>query len=147
MLQIMLLLLVFLPLTPVCAEPPPTTRLTVTVSGLKSEGSGPLRVALFRGSQGWPKFASALQVEKVDITTAQRTIVFNDLPYADNYAIEVHHDENGNDKFDMRWFPYPRPKEGVGVSNNRFGFGHPDFADARFPLNRPEQSLQILMHY
>lgn len=143
----MLLLLLFLPLTPAGAEPPPTTRLKVTINGLKTEANGLLRVALFRGDQGWPKFAAARQIEKVKITTAQHSIVFNDLPYADDYAIEVHHDENGNDKFDMRWFPYPRPKEGVGVSNNRFGFGHPDFADARFPLNRPQQSLQILMHY
>ena len=129
------------------AEPFANGKLTVTVSGIKSSAGGTLRIALFRGENGWPKFKNAWQTKELPPTAETLKIVFSNLTYADNYAIEIHHDENGNGKFDMRWLPYPRPKEGVGVSNNTFGFGHPDFTDARFTLDNPEQQINIEMNY
>ncbi len=122
-------------------------KLTVAVSGIKSSAGGTLRVALFRGEKGWPKFKNAWQTREIPPTAETLKIVFSNLLYADNYAVEIHHDENGNGKFDMRWLPYPRPKEGVGVSNNSFGFGHPDFTEARFTVDSPEQQIHIQMHY
>lgn len=132
---------------PVAADNHQTGTLTVTIDGIKAAAGGILRVALFRGDAGWPKLKNAFQVQQVAVTEEQFSIQFSALPYADNYAIEIHHDENSNGKFDMRWLPYPRPKEGVGVSNNTFGFGHPDFSEARFSLEGPEKSIQIGMHY
>lgn len=121
--------------------------LTVRLSQIEPSRGGTLRIALFRGEQGWPKLKNAFRQQQVAASQTQLEVRFTDLPYADDYAIEVHHDENCNGKFDMRWFPYPRPKEGVGVSNNSFGIGHPDFADARFSLSQPQQNLQIRLHY
>lgn len=121
--------------------------LSVEISAVNPRAGGTLQVALFRSNAGWPKFSNAWKI-RILTELDQRVIVrFTDLPFAENYAVEVHHDENDNGKFDMRWFPYPRPKEGVGVSNNKFGIGPPDFADARFALDRPEKSIKILMHY
>lgn len=124
-----------------------TGNLTVQLSQIDTSKGGSLRIALFRGEQGWPKLKNAFRQQRHVASQQQLAIRFTDLPYSDDYAIEVHHDENDNGKFDMRWLPYPRPKEGVGVSNNSFGIGHPDFADARFPISQPEQQLRIQLNY
>jgi len=121
--------------------------LTITIDGIKPAAGGVLRVALFQGEEAWPKLKNAFQLKQVSPTAEQMSVQYPDLAYADNYAVEIHHDENGNGKFDMRWLPYPRPKEGVGVSNNTFGFGHPDFSDARFSFRSPEKKIQIKMRY
>lgn len=132
---------------PVNAEPRQEGTLTVEISGIETQAGGVLRVALFRGESGWPKLNNAIKLQQLPASSEQLSLRFDKLPHADNYAIEIHHDENGNNKFDMRWLPYPRPKEGVGVSNNRFGFGHPDFADARFSFNEPAMTIHIQMRY
>jgi uncharacterized protein (DUF2141 family) len=129
------------------AEPALSGQLSVNIIGIKPSAGGTLRVALFQGEQGWPKLAAALISKNVPATGPQLSVQFEKLAYANDYAIEVHHDENSNGKFDMRWLPYPRPKEGVGVSNNIFGFGHPDFVDARFSIDSPEKTLEIRMRY
>lgn len=129
------------------AAPQQLAVLTVEVIDIDPQAGGLLLVGLFRGEESWPKLKNALQLRQVAPNSKRLSVQFPDLPYADNYAVEIHHDENTNGKFDMRWLPYPRPKEGVGVSNNRFGFGHPDFSDARFSIDSPQKSIQIRMHY
>lgn len=121
--------------------------LTIDIVDVDPQAGGQLQVGLFRGEESWPKLKNALLVKQMTPDSEHLSVQFSDLPYADNYAVEIHHDENSNGKFDMRWLPYPRPKEGVGVSNNTFGFGHPDFSDARFPLDSPQKSIQIRMYY
>ncbi|MDB4987056.1 MAG: hypothetical protein JWN04_2234, partial [Myxococcaceae bacterium] len=52
------------------------------------------------------------------------------------YAVSVIHDENKNNELDMRWLPWPKPKEGVAVSNdpdNRAG--PPKWETAKFEVN------------
>ncbi|WP_161947648.1 DUF2141 domain-containing protein [Malonomonas rubra] len=117
------------------------------LSGIDTDKGGRLRVALFRGEQGWPKLENATLLQQLAAGQSEIEVLFSDLPYADDYAVEVHHDENGNGKFDMRWLPYPRPKEGVGVSNNSSGFGHPSFDSARFSFSRSQQEISIHMRY
>ena len=121
--------------------------LTVEVVAVNPQAGGLLHIGLFRGEESWPKLKNALQVKQVSPRSEKLNVQFQNLPYAENYAVEIHHDENANHKFDMRWLPYPRPKEGVGVSNNSFGFGHPNFSDARFTLDSPEKQIRIEMHY
>jgi len=149
MLRLLLFLsLLILPTHPLWAATPPATgMLRVNISGIRPLAGGQLRVALFRGARGWPKLTRALRLQTLPVAAEQTEVAFPGLPPADNYAVEVHHDENGNGKVDMRWFPYPRPKEGVGVSNNRIGFGPPDFTDARFRLDGAEKTIEIRMHY
>jgi len=121
--------------------------LIVEISGLQPAAGGQLRVALFVGEEGWPKLQQAFRLQQLAVSAAQLQVKFAELPWRDDYAIEVHHDENANGKFDMRWLPYPKPKEGVGVSNNRFGFGHPDFSAARFAFESREKIIDIQMRY
>ena len=144
-LNLLLLLSCAVPATAV--ELPQRGTLTVEISGLKPAAGGQLRIALFAGEQSWPKLQNAFLLQTLAVTAEQLQVQFADLPSRDDYAIEVHHDENSNDKFDMRWLPYPRPKEGVGVSNNTFGFGHPDFSDARFSVDSGEKLIRIQMRY
>ena len=75
------------------------------------------------------------------------SIVFEDIPFGTDYAIEVIHDENGNLKMDMRILQYPKPKEGFGLSNNTFHAGPPEYEKARFPLDQPLVELNIQMKY
>lgn len=121
--------------------------LTVQISKVDIRKGGTLHVALFESKDGWPKLKAAAKSYQLLATEEIIEVQFADLPYAQSYAVEIHHDENDNGKFDMRWFPYPRPKEGVGVSNNKFGFGPPDFTDARFSLDSPQKSINIQMYY
>ena len=53
--------------------------------------------------------------------------------------------ENG--KFDMRWFPWPKPKEGSGVSNNHRRKGKPKYDKAKFTVGQEAEPLSIEMVY
>ena len=48
---------------------------------------------------------------------------------------------------DMRILPYPKPKEGVGVTNNTFRAGPPEYEKAKFILIQPIVELTIVMKY
>ncbi len=141
------LLLVLLGQPVAAAENTPTGTLDIQIVGLQPSAGGQLRVALYRGETGWPKLDKAGQLQSLAVDREQLSLRFEDLPYAEDYAVLVHHDQNANGKFDMRWFPYPRPKEGVGVSNNVRGFGSPAFSDARFTLTETRLKLTIEMRY
>jgi uncharacterized protein (DUF2141 family) len=143
----MLMLLLAVTAPSVSAADQLTGTLSVQISAINPDLGGKLRVALFRGDQGWPKFKKALTTRTTAADRHKIQLQFTDLPFADNYAVEIHHDENGNGKFDMRWLPYPRPKEGVGVSNNKRGFGPPDFADARFSVDSAQTLVEIQLQY
>jgi len=47
----------------------------------------------------------------------------------------------------MRTFPFPKPKEGGGVSNNHTRMGPPQFAKARFALADSLRELRVIMRY
>lgn len=145
--HLFLLFMLLLPASITAGDLTETAELIVKISKINLAANGNLRIALFRGEHSWPKFKNALQTKIYPVNSRTTQIVFTDLPYADDYAIEIHHDENGNGKFDMRWLPYPRPKEGVGVSNNSFGFGHPDFSAARFSIDKTQTIIAIEMNY
>ena len=144
---LLIILLLLLAATLANSDQRGTATLSVTITAINPDAGGNLRVALFGSEQGWPKFQNSLQTQIHPATSSELQVQFTGLPYADNYAVEVHHDANGNGKFDMRWFPYPRPKEGVGVSNDTLGFGPPDFNAARFSIDKPHTLLEIPLHY
>ncbi len=143
----LLLLLIFAVGVATASEQRNQGTLIIEISGLQPTAGGQLRVALFAGEEGWPKLQQAFRLQQRAVSAERLRIEFVELPLRDDYAIEVHHDENANGQFDMRWLPYPKPKEGVGVSNNRFGFGHPDFSEARFALDSREKLISIQMRY
>src|SRR3972149_4086241 len=62
------------------------------------------------------------------------------------YAVAVYHDENGNRKFDRRWFGLP--VEGFGVSNNpKVTLRAPSHAEAAFPVGRGPAGVGISLPY
>ncbi|MBI2014291.1 MAG: DUF2141 domain-containing protein [Candidatus Rokubacteria bacterium] len=62
------------------------------------------------------------------------------------YAVAVYHDENGNGKFDRRWFGLPA--EGFGVSNNpKFTLRAPSHAEAAFQVGRGLAVVEISLRY
>ncbi len=75
------------------------------------------------------------------------TIIFDSLPFDSNYAVAVVHDRNGNDRLDMRWFPFPKPKEGAGVSGNHTRMGKPRYEPARFAVTLPMERQRIELRY
>ena len=109
--------------------------ITVKITGLRSE-EGQALVALYDSPQTWLKIPKASQVVHAKITGNALTIEFKDVKPG-TYAVSVIHDENKNNELDMRWLPWPKPKEGVAVSNdpeNRAG--PPKWDGAKFEVTK-----------
>ena len=122
-------------------------KIVVTVANVKSAEGGNLIVSLYAEKENWLKTEKARITEVVSIDGDSLLIEFTDLPYDSIYAVAVIHDKNKNGKLDMRKFPWPKPKEGAGVSNNKFGFGPPDYDDAVLRLADPVLGIRIEMRY
>ncbi len=129
------------------ASPAPVATLTVSVSGIRVREGGVLLVALYHGPAGWLELDSAVAVERVPVSGDSMTVVFAGLPPDSGYAIAVTHDKNGNDRMDMRWFPFPKPKEGAGVSGNNRRMGKPRYDEARFILADGDGGQHIVLRY
>ena len=63
------------------------------------------------------------------------------------YALNVIHDKDKDGKLDFKLFPYVRPKEGVGVSNNSRPRGKPKYENAVFTVPDKKVSLHIELFY
>jgi uncharacterized protein (DUF2141 family) len=124
-----------------------TATLTVHITGARN-AKGKIRVALFRGAEGFPNDASRAihtQAADIDTQTSSAQVVFTDLP-AGVYAVSVFHDENMNQKLDKNFVGVP--KEGYGASNNpKKKMGPPSFEETKFQLSGTEQSLEIKLMY
>jgi len=121
--------------------------IEVTIEGIRTKEKGVLLVSLFRGKDGWLETDSAVAVRTLPVRHDTIMVSFEQVPYDSSYAIQVIHDKNQNGKFDMRWFPYPKPKEGAGVSNNNLRRGPPEYEKARFALTEPTRTLRIRLQY
>ena len=124
-----------------------TGNILVDVKGIKADQGGMLIVALFDKKGSWPKHDSALRRQSVEVTDTARQIKFDQLPLNGTFAVQVLHDRNRNDNLDFRWLPYPRPTEGVGISNNNRRIGPPSFDKALFRLSEATMSISIEMDY
>lgn len=121
--------------------------LIIALKGIETDKAGQLIICLYQGGDNWLEserafYSQILRVGKNDTLT----IRIMDVPADKEFAIQVIHDENSNGVLDFQWFP-PKPKEGVGVSNNKFRMGPPDYNDAKIILNDQMQTIQIDMHY
>jgi len=125
----------------------PRARLDVTVVGIRPQQGGVLILALYDRKAGWLVLDSARAVIRIRPEADSLVAVFDSLPYDSGYAVAVIHDRNENEKLDMRWFPFPRPKEGAGVSRNHVRMGKPDYNRARITLALPEQFERIALRY
>ena len=119
------------------------SKLTVRVTGLRNN-KGMVFFALFRSEEGFPVDASQA-FRKMQATIEPQTLTaqvsFDNLPPG-IYAVSIFHDENGNGQLDKNMLGIP--KEGYGASNNpKKAMRPPKFAEARFDLNQPEQTIEI----
>ena len=130
------------------AAHPAQTRLTVRVTGLRSD-RGSVVVALFHTSAGFPDSddkAWASATIPANVGSVSTEIIFPALPPGE-YAVSLFHDENNDRKFNTS---FGFPTEGFGVSNNpKPRFGPPHWSDAKFVVTgTPENTtIDVRMQY
>lgn len=134
---------------PLAAQAPEdsTGALIVQVLGIRARQGGVLVVALYDRQRAWLAPDSALAIRREPVRQDSAEVVFPGLRYGGDYAVAVIHDRNGNDKLDMRWLPYPKPKEGSGVSNNRLRNGPPVYDPARVAVRAAADTIRITLRY
>ena len=126
---------------------PSSPHLIVNIKGVKYKQGGEIVVNLYQGEKRWLEPGKEFLTKALPITgTGELQAVFPDVPYNQEVAIHVFHDQNKNGKLDFRWFP-PKPAEGVGVSNNMLRMGKPEYAKAKISLKEQQTTLQINMQY
>jgi uncharacterized protein (DUF2141 family) len=119
------------------------SRLTVTLQGIR-DNSGDLRASLYRDSQTFRKEGSAVKIISVPATEGDAKLMFEGLPPG-RYAIMAYHDENADQKLNLRFGMFPT--EGYGLSNNPKVIGPPKFDDSAFDISGPETTISIKLSY
>lgn len=124
-----------------------TGTLELTLEGFQST-EGQAHVTLYADEESWLKVPKALQTQKVPIEGDTVKVKFEGLKPG-SYAVSVIHDANKNDELDMRWFPFPKPKEGTGASRDpKTKMGPPKWQDANIELKAGEnKALDIQVTY
>jgi len=119
--------------------------LQVTVSGFRNT-KGQVLLAVYDSKEAWLDVGRAVHRAKLPI--AGGTVVLPPAALRPGvYAVAVVHDENMNEKLDMKVFP-PGPAEGTAVSNDATGtFGPPSFAAARFVLGERGGAIVVNLRY
>jgi uncharacterized protein (DUF2141 family) len=137
--------------TAACAEAgrsaPSTGTIVVTAVGIRTNQGGSVIFALCKGKANWLDVDKSFLKKMMKATSDSIAVRFEGVPYDSSYAIEVIHDKNENGKLDMRTFPYPKPKEGAGVSHNTFRLGPPDYDKARFAVSDSLISIRVVIRY
>jgi uncharacterized protein (DUF2141 family) len=121
--------------------------IIVTAVEIRAEQGGNLIFALYKSDENWLDLKEALVKKVVPVESDSVTVTFEEMPFDSAYAVQIIHDKNDNGKFDMRKFPFPKPKEGAGVSNNRLRWGPPEYEKAKFSLSSGSVSLHVKINY
>ncbi|MET0285513.1 MAG: DUF2141 domain-containing protein [Polyangiales bacterium] len=122
------------------------TTVTVMIAGFRNV-EGVALVTLYDSEQNWLKMPKAVQVVRAPLKGSELRIDFKDVKPG-TYALQVVHDENKNNKLDMRWLPYPKPIEGVGVSNDPDNkAGAPKWEAAKFDVGPAPASIKVTVRY
>ena len=128
------------------AEKASAGEVTVRVEGFTGK-DGIALVALFGSEETWLEIPKAVQVVRAKITGKTLSVKFRGVRPG-TYAVEVIHDENKNNKLDMRWLPYPKPKEGAGASQGAKGkMGPPKWKDAKFTVGDKPVTVTVKLQY
>jgi len=112
--------------------------LTVTITDIRSD-KGFLMVSVASSDAAWNNQEKPVAAQKVAATGKDLVLHFN-LP-AGNYAVQVMHDENGNNKLDTNFMGIP--VEGYGFSNNPGVLRKAHFDEARFELGNSPTSIVV----
>lgn len=110
--------------------------ITATVVNVSSD-SGKVGFALYNKETFMKQ---PLQAKNGKIIDGKSTVVFEGVEPGE-YAVICFHDKNDNDKMDFQ--DNGMPMEDYGVSNNVMSFGPPQYADAKFTLDKEDIVLEI----
>jgi len=125
------------------STPSPTATLVITVTGARSD-RGTIVIAVFTQRDGWPRLGRAQRAVTVPATAPARVIVEGLAP--GECAVSAFHDEDGDGKLGMRWFPLPHPAERTGASSGATGrLGPPSFEAARLACPAGETLVPIAL--
>jgi uncharacterized protein (DUF2141 family) len=120
--------------------------IVVSATGLRND-SGSLRCYLFASAEGFPtRPASAIARDVTPLTggRAGRCAFRNVAPGI--YAVAIHHDEDGDGRFDTGIFGIPT--EGTAASRDARGsMGPPSFDAARITHGPAPTRLDVRMQY
>ena len=124
-----------------------TGQLIVVIKEIQNEQAGQLIIDLYRGEENWLEPGREFAQKVLHVSKSnEMQVVFTDMPYHQEFAVQVYHDQNSNGELDFQRFP-PKPKEGVGVSNNRFRLGPPYYEAAKISLKQKTTTIQINLRY
>ncbi|MGB5077156.1 MAG: DUF2141 domain-containing protein [Sphingorhabdus sp.] len=120
------------------------TVVNVSVSGMRNV-KGQLMVCLTRNPKGFPDCSKDSTAIKKLVPAAQAQNFAFDGVAPGTYAIAIVHDENKNNKMDLRLFI---PKEGFAFSRNpTITVGPPKFKSAAFVVGSTETKQSVKMKY
>ena len=120
--------------------------VVVKIEGLKGT-EGVALVALYDSAESWLKVPKAAQVVRAKITGSALTVELKGVKPG-SYGVSVIHDENKNNELDMRWLPYPKPKEGSGASRDPdTKVGPPKWDGAKFDVAAEGTTVQVTIKY
>tara|TARA_B100000902_G_C26981123_1_gene750310 strand:- start:124 stop:546 length:423 start_codon:yes stop_codon:yes gene_type:complete len=117
--------------------------LTVQVAPVKTD-KGHIVAALYKSADSWLESDQVYKYLKQKAVIKNATFVFEELPPG-TYGVSIIHDENDNSKLDMQWLP-PSPEEAYGTSNNKSGFGKPDWDDAILNISK-NREIEVTLKY
>jgi uncharacterized protein (DUF2141 family) len=128
----------------VAAQPAPAgPAIEVSVAKLRN-AKGQLLVCLTSNAKAFPDCSKDPRAIKRAVPAASGARFTLHVPANGTYAIALVHDENSNDKMDLRLF---LPREGFGFSNNpKIGMGAPGFKSCAFAVTG-DRSVAITMKY
>ena len=104
--------------------------LTVTITDIH-EAKGFLMVSLVNSDAAWNNQDKPVAVRKIAAVQGEVKLQFKDVAPG-TYAVQVMHDENGNDKLDTNFLGIPT--EGYGFSNNPNLMRKAHYDEARFDV-------------
>jgi len=113
--------------------------LTVTITDIR-ESQGSIMVSVVDSDAGWNSKAKPVAAQKVAAAKGEMTLKFGDLP-AGQYAVQVMHDQNDNNKLDTNFLGIP--SEGYGFSNNPNVMRRAHYDEARFDVGSEAKGITI----
>jgi uncharacterized protein (DUF2141 family) len=112
--------------------------LSITVTDIRA-ATGTVQLSVANSEAAWNNQAKPIAGKVVAVTDKQVVLHFT-LP-AGSYAVQVMHDENGNNKLDTNFVGMPI--EGYGFSNNPTALRKANYDEARFELGEQPAAITI----
>ncbi|MFO7895879.1 MAG: DUF2141 domain-containing protein [Candidatus Cloacimonadales bacterium] len=119
---------------------------TVEISQIDLAEKGELIVRIFYDESSWNDNLPDQEI-KIKEFSATHSLSLQLPAKINSLALQIIHDANQNGKMDFRIFPFPKPTEGIGLSNNFFRKGRPRFSDAEISTNDISEQISIEMNY